>query len=49
MAYKFGCVSSVSCRPQSIFALLKRGCANSGGFGSSLSGYGSTKSEFNLE
>ena len=29
--YKFGCVWSVSFRPH--FALLKRGCANSGGFG----------------
>ena len=30
-AYKFVCVCSVSFRPH--FALLKRGCANSGGFG----------------
>ena len=29
--YKFGCVCSVPFRPH--FALLKRGCANSGGFG----------------
>ena len=29
--YKFGCVWSVSYRPH--FALLKQGCANSGGFG----------------